>query len=194
MANAGTESPEQGPEPGERATDGELVRLAQQGELEAFDELVSRHATRAYHAALAILGDHHDAQDVAQDAFLAAWRGLSGFRGDCQFGTWLHPIVTRRALNKASRSRATVSLDDADRLAGADTGPAEAAEQAAAERFLDAAMRELPAAQRSAITLHHLDGLSCAQIATLTSTTVPAVRSHMFRGRRALAAAASNWH
>jgi RNA polymerase sigma-70 factor (ECF subfamily) len=44
-----------------------------------------------------VLHDHHEAQDTAQDAFLAAWQGLAGFRSDCEFGTWLHPIVTRRA-------------------------------------------------------------------------------------------------
>jgi DNA-directed RNA polymerase specialized sigma24 family protein len=43
-----------------------------------------------------VLHDHHEAQDTAQDAFLA-WQGLAGFRSDCEFGTWLHPIVTRRA-------------------------------------------------------------------------------------------------
>ncbi len=62
--------------------------------------------------ALDLLHDHHDARDTAQDAFLAAWQGLAGFRGECGFGTWLHPIVTRLALNKASRRRYTVSLHD----------------------------------------------------------------------------------
>lgn len=185
----------EGHEPGPRedAEDRGLVLLAQQGELEAFDKLMRRHATWAYRVAFAILGDHHDAQDITQDAFLAAWQGLSGFRGDSEFGTWLHPIVTRLALNKASRRRLTVSLDEADSLAGADIGLAEAAERTAATRSLDAALRTLPAAQRSAVILHHLDGLSCARIAVLTRATVPAVRSHLFRGRRALAAALSTW-
>jgi RNA polymerase sigma-70 factor (ECF subfamily) len=170
-----------------------LVRRGQQGDLQAFDELMRRHAVRAYHVALAVLHDHHDAQDTIQDAFLAAWRGLAGFRGDCEFGTWLHPIVTRLALNKASRRRDTDSLDRVSRTAGTRADPAETAERAAATRSLHAAVRTLPAAQRSAITLHYLSGLSCARIATLTSTTIPAVRSHLFRGRRTLAATLSNW-
>lgn len=77
--------------------------------------------------------------------------------------------------------------------ARARAGPAETAERAAAARSLHAAVRTLPAAQRSAITLHYLDGLSCDRIAALTFTTVPAVRSHLFRGRRTLAATLSNW-
>jgi RNA polymerase sigma-70 factor, ECF subfamily len=152
-----------------------------------------RHAARAYRVALAVLHDHHDAQEITQEAFLAAWQSLAGFRGDCEFGTWLHPIVTRLAVNRAARRRYTVSLDQVSSTAGTGAGPAERAELAAAVGSLDAAVRTLPAAQRSAITLHHLDGLSCARIAVLTSTTVPAVRSHLFRGRRALAATLSSW-
>jgi RNA polymerase sigma-70 factor, ECF subfamily len=187
----GTHEPGSGP--GEATPDQELVRRGQRGDLEAFDELMRRHLIRAYHVALAVLHDHHDAQDTVQDAFLAAWRGLAGFRGDCEFGTWLRPIVTRLALNKASRRRYTVSLDQVSPTAGTYAGPAETAERAAASRSLRAAVRTLPAAQRSAITLHYLDGLSCARIAALTRTTIPAVRSHLFRGRRTLAATLGNW-
>jgi RNA polymerase sigma-70 factor (ECF subfamily) len=191
--DGGTGTHDPGPGSGEGAPDQELVRRGQQGDLQAFDELMRRHAVRTYHVALAVLHDHHDAQDTAQDAFLAAWQGLAGFRGDCEFGTWLHPIVARLALNKASRRRYTVSLDQVSRSAGTCAGPAETAERAAATRSLRAAVRTLPAAQRSAITLHYLDGLSYARIAALTRTTIPAVRSHLFRGRRTLAATLGNW-
>jgi RNA polymerase sigma-70 factor (ECF subfamily) len=174
-------------------TDRELVRSAQQGDLQAFDELTRRHAARAYRTALAVLRDHDDAQDTTQDAFLAAWQGLAAFRGEAAFGTWLHRIVTRMALNKATRRRETARPDDMSRMAGQEPGPAEAAERAAAAGSVTAAVRALPAAQRSTITLHDLDGLSYAQIAALTHTTLPAVRSHIFRGRRALAAAVTDW-
>ncbi len=182
-----------GPESGQAVPDQELVARARQGDPRAFDELTSRHAGRAYRAALAVLRDRQDAQDTTQDAFLAAWHGLAGFRGDCAFGTWLHHIVTRLALSKASRRRYPVSLDQASRAAGTREGPAETAERAAAVRSVREAVRMLPAAQRSAITLYHLDGLSYARIASLTCTTIPAVRSHLFRGRRALAATLSSW-
>jgi RNA polymerase sigma-70 factor (ECF subfamily) len=189
--DTGTYDP--GPGPGEAVPDQALVRRGQRGDLQAFDELMRRHSMRAYHVALAVLHDHHEAQDTAQDAFLAAWQGLAGFRGDCEFRTWLHPIVARLALNKASRRRSTVSLDQVSSTAGTCVGPAETAELAAAARSLRAAVRTLPAAQRSAITLHYLDGLSCARIADLTRTTIPAVRSHLFRGRRTLATALGDW-
>jgi RNA polymerase sigma-70 factor, ECF subfamily len=181
------------PGSGEAVPDRELVRRGQQGDLQAFDELMRRHAGRAYHVALTVLHDHLDAQDTTQDAFLVAWQGLAGFRGDCEFGTWLHPIVTRLALNKTSRRRYTVSLDQASLTAGTGGGPADTAERAAAARSLDVAVRTLPAAQRSAVTLYHLEGLSYARVAALTRTTIPAVRSNLFRGRRALAATLGSW-
>lgn len=178
---------------GKAAADRDLVRRAQQGDLRAFDELARRHAAWAYRRAFAVLRDHHDAEDITQEALLAAWQHLAGFRGDCEFGTWLHPIVTRLALSKARRRLPAMSLEQVDSAAAADTDPAMAAERAAAARSVHAALRTLPAPQRSAITLHHLDGQSYAQIAVMCRTTVPAVRSHLFRGRQALAAAVSNW-
>jgi RNA polymerase sigma-70 factor, ECF subfamily len=187
------EAHEQAPGSGKLTPDRELVRRARQGDLQAFDALMRSHAARAYRVAFAVLHDHHDAQETAQDAFLAAWQGLAGFRGDCEFGTWLHIIVTRLSLNKASRRRPTVSMDQASPSTGTGGGPAGEAELAAAVEALGAAMRALPAAQRSAVALHHLDGLSCARIAARTRTTVPAVRSNLFRGRRALAATLSSW-
>jgi Sigma-70 region 2 len=104
-------------------TDRELVRTARQGDLQAFDELTRRHAARAYRTALAVLRDHDDAQDATQDAFLAAWQGLAAFRGEAAFGTWLHRIVTRVALNKVTRRRDTACPDDMSGMAGREPGP-----------------------------------------------------------------------
>jgi RNA polymerase sigma-70 factor, ECF subfamily len=177
----------------EAAADRDLVRRVQQGDLHAFDELARRHAPRAYGVAFGILRNHHDAEDVTQDALLAAWQGLEGFRNDCEFGTWLHPIVTRLALNNSRRRRPVSSWEQGDCAAAADTEPGPAVERAAVSRSLHTALLGLPAPQRSAVVLHHLDGQSYTQIARVGHTTVPAVRSHLFRGRRALAAAISSW-
>jgi RNA polymerase sigma-70 factor (ECF subfamily) len=177
----------------EAAGDRDLVRRVQQGDLHAFDELAHRHAPRAYGVALGILRNHHDAEDVAQDALLAAWQGHEGFRHDCEFGTWLHTIVTRLALNKSRRRRPVTGWDLTDCAAAADTEPAQAVERAAMTLSLHTALLALPDPQRSAVMLHHLDGQSYAQIARGGRTTVPAVRSHLFRGRRALAAAIDSW-
>ena len=85
--DGGTGTHEPGSGPDQVAPDHELVRRGQQGDLQAFDELMRRHVIRAYHVALAVLHDHHDAQDTAQDAFLAA-----GFRSVSTPITWRPPL------------------------------------------------------------------------------------------------------
>ena len=80
--------------------DAYLVARAQDGYIDAYELLVQRHSPGAYRVALRLTGNHHDAQDVAQEALIAAWENLSGFRGGSSFSTWLYQIVTRRALNK----------------------------------------------------------------------------------------------
>ncbi len=81
-------------------TDLDLVRLAQAGDAEAFGELVERNRRAVFRAALAAVGSVTEADDVAQEAFVAAWRKLSGFRGDAQFRTWLLSITWRKAIDR----------------------------------------------------------------------------------------------
>jgi RNA polymerase sigma-70 factor, ECF subfamily len=80
--------------------DAELVALARQGDTSAFGELVDRHRMAVYRAALAALGSHAEAEDAAQDAFITAYRKLSGFRGDASFKTWLLTIAWHHAINR----------------------------------------------------------------------------------------------
>ena len=81
-------------------TDADLVARARQGDAAAFGELVDRHRTAVYRAALAATGSHADADDVAQDAFVLAFRRLNSFRGEASFKTWLLSIAWRQALNR----------------------------------------------------------------------------------------------
>ena len=92
-------------------SDAYLVTRARDGYLDAYEMLVQRHAPMAYRVALRLCGDHHDAQDVAQEALIAAWQNLDHFREDSSFATWLYQIVTRRALNKVTRQHVTEALD-----------------------------------------------------------------------------------
>ena len=85
--------------------DGYLVGRARDGYLDAYEMLVQRHSAMAYRVALRLCGNHHDAQDIAQDALIAAWENLARFKADSSFSTWLYQIVTRRALNKITRGR-----------------------------------------------------------------------------------------
>ena len=86
-------------------SDADLVLAAREGSLDAFAELVRRHAHLAQRQALRVLGDVGLVQDVVQESLLAAWNGLDAFRGDGDFGTWLHVIGERRALTAAAATR-----------------------------------------------------------------------------------------
>jgi RNA polymerase sigma-70 factor (ECF subfamily) len=81
-------------------TDAELVASARTGDHAAFGELVDRHRTAVYRAALAALRSHAEAEDAAQDAFVLAWRRLASFRGDASFKTWLLTIAWHQAINR----------------------------------------------------------------------------------------------
>src|SRR5204863_4338498 len=81
-------------------TDADLVDRARQGDPAAFGELVDRHRAAVFRAALAALGSHADADDVAQETFVAAYRRLKGFRGDASFKTWLLTIAWHQAINR----------------------------------------------------------------------------------------------
>jgi RNA polymerase sigma-70 factor (ECF subfamily) len=170
-----------------------LVQRAQEGYLDAYAILVDRHGPLAYRVALRLLGNHHDAEDVAQEALVTAWQQLPGFRADSTFPTWLYQIVTRRALNRITRTRITQSLDLLRDMSAAGDGPAQQAERNLTVDAVTDAVTALPPPQRVAIVLHHFEGLPLAEIATITGSSVPAVRSHLFRGRRTLSRTLAEW-
>jgi RNA polymerase sigma-70 factor, ECF subfamily len=174
-------------------SDAYLVTRAQEGYIDAYELLIQRHSAMAYRVALRLTGDHHDAQDVAQEALIAAWQNLARFRAGSSFSTWLYQIVTRRALNKISRGRTASSLELVPDIADTSEEPAEQAERNLAIDAITDALLALPFPQRVVIVLHHFEGLSYAEIAAVTGSTEPAVRSHLFRARRALGKTLEEW-
>ena len=179
------------PEP--QVGDAYLVTRAQEGYLDAYEMLVQRHSAMAYRVALRLCGDHHDAQDIAQEALIAAWQNLARFRAESSFSTWLYQIVTRRALNKVTRCRAAELADLPDEVADPATGPAAQAERNLAVDAVTDALAALPFPQRAVVVLHHFEGLSYAEVAEVTRSSVPAVRSHLFRARRTLGTMLEEW-
>lgn len=174
-----------------------LVRRAQDGYVDAYEELVRRHAAMTYRVALRMLGNHHDAEDVAQEALTTGWRRLAAFRGRSTFDTWLYRIVTRTALNRINRGRLIDSLDllaAADHPAAPVSGqPEQAAERQATSDTLAASITALPPSQRIVTVLHYLEGLPYDEVARITGSTEAAVRGHLYRARRTLAVALSGW-
>lgn len=173
-----------------------LVRRAQQGYLDAYAELVNRHAALAYRVALRIVGHHQDAEDVAQESLVTAWQQLAQFRGESTFSTWLYRIVTRRSVNRINRDRRHSSTDVLGELA--ELADESAQTEIAFERSETAdavadAIQALPPPQRVVVVLHHLEGLSYADVASITASSIPAVRSHLYRARRTLGSALAEW-
>lgn len=173
--------------------DAYLVRRAQEGYLDAYELLVKRYANQAYRIAYRMLGDHHGAQDVAQEALIAAWQALPRFRADAQFSTWLYRIVTRRALNLATRGHTTEADDLLEGLPEHNPGPEGQVERSHTGDAVTAAILALPLPQRTVLVLHHFEDLSYADVAAITRSSVPAVRSHLFRARRTLASTLREW-
>ena len=173
--------------------DAYLVRRAQEGYLDAYAELVDRYSGLAYRVALRVVGNHHDAEDVAQEALVGAWQQLPNFRAQSTFSTWLYRIVTHRALNRVRRQHPSNSLDVIGDVADACAGPAVRLERNLMKDAITDAIQALPPAQRITVVLHHLEGLSYAEVAAVTDSSVAAVRSHLFRARRTLGVALQQW-
>ncbi|RZQ61350.1 RNA polymerase sigma factor [Amycolatopsis suaedae] len=165
-----------------------LLTRAAGGDHVAFDQLVRRHTGRMYRVALRITGDSAEAEDVVQDAWIAAWRGLSGFRHESAVSTWLYRVVTNSALAHLRRRRPTVSLDaayDAPERNSDPEGKAIRGEQVAATLR---AIADLDVAQRVPLVLRELEGLSYEEVAEVLGVGVPALRSRLHRARVALLA------
>lgn len=167
-------------------SDATLVGQTLDGRVDAFDELVERHSAMVYRVGLRMLGNHCDAQDLAQESMLAAWQHLSSFRAESTFSTWLYRIVTRRALNRLTRGHTERCLELCPEFATPTPGPQDRTERHATADAVTAAVMTLPPAQRVVIVLHHFEGLTYDQAAAVTGTSAASVRSHLYRARRTL--------
>lgn len=170
----------------------ELARAAAGGDEAAFGELVRLHEKKVYNLALRMCGNPEDAADAAQDAFLAAWKGLPGFRGESGFSTWLYRLTSNAAidlLRRTRRQRAASSLDDESlRLDAVDEAPSPQA-RAEGEELREAVLAgfaRLSEDHRQALTLRELQELSYEEIASVLEVDLGTVKSRISRARGAL--------
>jgi RNA polymerase sigma-70 factor (ECF subfamily) len=174
-----------------------LVQRAQRGESGAFDALVRRYQHKVVKLVMRYVRNPTEAEDIAQDAFIKAYRALSRFRGDSAFYTWLYRIAINTAKNSlAARARNPVQLDsngsgDEDRPGleerMIDTATPEALALTEEIRAtVSAAIDRLPEDLRTAIMLRELEGLSYEEIAKTMDCPVGTVRSRIFRAREAV--------
>jgi len=171
-----------------------LVVRAQEGDTRAFEALVRRHQRQLYRLAVRMLGNSSDAEDAVQDAFVAAWRQLRGFRGEAAFSSWMYRIVTNRCLRLLRTRRPVVSLDDLGDRPGPDgASPEQAAEITDRAAALQRALQELPAEQRTCWVLRDLHGLNYEDIAAIVGASAGAVRGRLYRARCTLAEVMAPW-
>ena len=173
-------------------TDRDLVRRAGRGDQEAFGELVRKYENQIFRLARRMCSDPEDAADVAQEAFLAAWKGLPNFRQEAEFSTWLYRLTTNAAidhLRRAKKQRGDVSLDD-EELApdAADSGPTpqQAAESRELQRAVAEAMDRLSDDHRQVLVLRELRQLSYEEIAAELEMDIGTVKSRISRARNSL--------
>jgi RNA polymerase sigma-70 factor, ECF subfamily len=164
--------------------DAALALAARDGDREAFMQLVRAHQARVRALAYGLLGDRALAEDVAQEVFLRAWRGLRGFRGDAGFSTWLYTIARRTALEHARRpALQTIPLDQAPPLVDRRGG------DPVLRGDLERALLALDPDQREAFLLVGVLGLSYQEAGGMAGCPPGTVASRVFRARARLAAA-----
>jgi len=184
------------PGSGVEQSDLELVRRVQRGERGAFDLLVLRYQHKVVKLVARLLRDPAEAEDVAQEAFVKAYRAIGSFRGDSAFYTWLYRIAVNTARNTmASRQRRPLDyeaeLSESEqsavesRLRHLDT-PEAAALTDEIHRTVNRSVEELPEDLRTAIVLREIEGLSYEEIAAAMDCPVGTVRSRIFRAREAI--------
>ncbi|MBF0255348.1 MAG: RNA polymerase sigma factor RpoE [Gammaproteobacteria bacterium] len=180
----------------DKPLDTELVARVQQGDKRAFDLLVIRYQQRVVSLVMRYVNDHAEALDVAQEAFIKAYKALPRFRGDSAFYTWLYRIAVNTAKNylvSAGRrsnpgdidAELAERVDEGGRLRELSTPEDYLCEKEMVE-VLHQAIQNLPEDLRTALTLREMEGLSYEEIAQVMDCPIGTVRSRIFRAREAV--------
>jgi RNA polymerase sigma-70 factor, ECF subfamily len=169
--------------------DAELVARAQEGDREAFEELVRRHAEHLFAVVVRLVPDRHDAEEATQEAFIRAWRGIGRFKGDARFFTWLYRIGVNEALRRGERrpTREVTSIDETG-LDPADPrpGPDQLTQHGDLRDALERAVRALHPDYRAPLILRDVEGLSTAEAAAIMGLREAAFKSRLHRARLAV--------
>ncbi len=179
--------------------DSVLLGRAQQGDVPAFERLVERHRSQVFGLASRMLNSTDDAAEVTQEAFLAAYRHLPEFRGDAAFGSWVYRIAANFALMRLRHRKVAGEIEEPEGSPNfnergslidsvADWGRDAEGQTLDAElrTAIEQASRGLPEEYRQVFVLRDLEGLPYDEIATLTNTSLAAVKSRLHRARLAL--------
>jgi RNA polymerase sigma-70 factor (ECF subfamily) len=163
-----------------------LVQQAQQGDADAFRELVERHSTRVFRLSWRITGDEASAEDAVQETFLRAYRSLHRFDARSRFGTWLHRIAVNTAIEIMRKRRPETHLEEPEPLPSMEPGPERAALSQEVQRSVRTALGDLSPMERTAFVLRHFEGRPIAEICRHLGLRESAGKQAIFRAVRKL--------
>jgi RNA polymerase sigma-70 factor (ECF subfamily) len=185
------------PDPQDNSSDADLVRLAQKGDMRAFEELVARHRDKIYSRAYSMMRNEEEALDLSQDAWVKGWQRLRQFQGDSSFVTWMTRIVINLCLDqlrKLKRRRAE-SLEALEEESGSverhipviAPNPTERLERAELRARINRALAQLSHEHRTVLILHEFEQMEYKEIARQMKCSIGTVMSRLFYARRRMA-------
>ena len=174
-----------------------LVRMAQRGDIEAFDALAVKYEKRVYNISCRLLSDRDEAEDASQEVFLKVFRSIKDFKSESKFSTWIYRVTTNVCLDilRKRKDKISFSIDaeieqgDGDvRFNPADNSPGveDEIERSELKRLVSEAVKELPEIHRAIITLRDYQDLSYSEIAVAMDCPEGTIKSRISRARKAL--------
>jgi RNA polymerase sigma-70 factor, ECF subfamily len=175
-------------------SDEQIVELALSGDADAFGEIVLRWERKIFALAYGMLGREEDARDATQDTFLAAFRNLSGFRGDAKVSSWLHRIAVNQCISRQRRSKVRgetaleneTDADGSSYFAPAHESPAHAAEAGERTETVKRALMALPTELRQVIVMKEFEDLTFLEIAEALDLPLSTVKSRLYTALKQL--------
>ena len=165
-----------------------LISRARGGDREAFGELVEQYRDNVYRLAYRMCGNTYDADEAAQEAFVAAWRALPNFRGDAKFSTWLYRLTTNAAIDVMRREKRHQTVGDGEMIEVADDAdsPQETVERTEQQEAVQEALSTLSEEYREVLLLRYMEELDYAEIAEVLQLPSGTVKSRINRAKVAL--------
>ena len=175
---------------GEEVSNSELVKKSQLGDKSAFEELVKRHQDLVFSLSFKLTGNRELANDVAQEAFIRAWKAIEKFRGDSTFGTWIYRITVNTAwtLRKKAKKHYSLNIEDTQEPVVIDEkkDPELVAINSDLSVVLRKALNQIPLEQRIIVELKNIEGRSHKEIADYLDISVTAAKVRLHRAHQKL--------
>lgn len=164
----------------------ELVARIKEGDMDAFREIVEMYRDRIYSLAFYMTGNYTDADDITQEAFIKAYRGLSEFRGESSIYTWLHRITVNLCIDRVRKLKARKEVSLSGIIPSRVEEPYREAERSELRRIIEIALSELPEKLRVILIMYEIQGLSYEEIASILGCPIGTVRSRLHKARNSL--------